>query len=508
MKEKIITLALIVLLSIPSVYGLLRPGFIATDDADWMLIRTTAFHQTFADGQFPVRFLGRINYEYGYPVVNFNYPAFLYLSEAPKLAGFGFVDSIKILLGLSMVLSSVFAYLWLNKLFGKYPSIIGSLLYLYAPYHLYDLYKRGSVGEILALAVVPFILWQIERKSLLFVSLSIALLILSHNILAVLFVPIVFIYSFIKLKTIRYTLYVLLLGLGLSSFFWIPAIYDLQYTVFSKTTVSDWQNHFAGLDIIGLSTYVLLFLTAVIFFLQRKKKKEHILPLIMFVVGAISLTFAIPISKVLWELLPVSFIQYPFRLLSVTILTGAFLAAFVVYKINKKITIWTGLAFIVLTFLSAWPIMNSIQYVDKGDAFYSTNMHSTTIKNEYMPKWVKTVPTEKPEQAVEIVERLGKVENIMVDNREIRFTVSMENSGAVRIQRIYFPGWKAFVNGEEADIFYENDRGVMDVAVSKGQSNVLITFTETPIRLVSDILSLSSFGLLGFLVLKRHEKHS
>lgn len=508
MKEKIVILALIILFSIPSVYGLLRSGFIATDDADWMLIRFTAFHQTLADGQFPVRFLGRINHEYGYPVANFNYPAFMYLSEIPKIAGFGFVDSIKILLSLSMVFSSVFAYLWLKKLFGTYPSLVGSLMYLYAPYHLFDLYKRGSVGEVLGLSIVPFILWQIERRSLLFTSLSIALLILSHNILALLFLPIIFLYTFLKFKTLPFTLYPFLLGLGLSSFFWIPAIYDLQYTVFSQTTVSDWQAQFANLDMIGISTIFIFILAAVMLYIQKKKIKERKPLIIMFVIGFGSLLFSISITKTFWEILPVSLIQYPFRLLSIVILSAAFLAAFVVSQSPKKIRFWVGLAFIFLTVFSSWPIMNSIQYVDKGDAFYSTNMHSTTIKNEYMPKWVKMAPSERPRRVVEVVEGAGKVESIMVDNREVRFTVLMESEGAVRVNRIYFPGWRVFVNEREEVISYDNEGGVMEIFIPRGEQQVKAAFSETPVRLFADSLSLGALGLLGLLAFRRYGKRA
>ena len=240
MKTKLLSIVLIILFSIPSIIALFKTGFFITDDGDWMLIRFTAFHQAFVDGQFPVRFLGRLNHEYGYLVPNFNYPGFMYLAEIPKILGFGFVDAIKIILGFSMLGSAVFTFLWLSKLFNKFSSTVGALVYLYSPYHIFDLYKRGSVGEVLALSIVPFILWQIERRSLFFTSLSIALLILSHNILATLFIPIIVLYSLLKFRTPASTIYPLLLGLGLSAFFWIPAIYDLQYTVFLETTVSEW----------------------------------------------------------------------------------------------------------------------------------------------------------------------------------------------------------------------------------------------------------------------------
>ncbi|MBI5019227.1 hypothetical protein HZB58_03065 [Candidatus Gottesmanbacteria bacterium] len=55
-------------------YPLMRPGFFVSDDGEWMIIRLSAFYQSLADGQFPVRYLGRLNNSYGYPVANFLYP--------------------------------------------------------------------------------------------------------------------------------------------------------------------------------------------------------------------------------------------------------------------------------------------------------------------------------------------------------------------------------------------------------------------------------------------------
>lgn len=168
MKQKPFILLLLFLLSLPAIISLFHPGFFQSDDGEWMIIRFSAFHQAFRDGEFPVRWLGRLNHGYGYPVANFLYPGFMYLSELPKVLGFGFVDSIKIILGFSIISSAVFAYLWLSKLFGKTSAFIGALFYLYTPYHLFDLYKRGSVGEVLALTVVPLIFWAMEKKNLLF----------------------------------------------------------------------------------------------------------------------------------------------------------------------------------------------------------------------------------------------------------------------------------------------------------------------------------------------------
>src|SRR3989344_7405737 len=184
-NSKLIFLILLIF-SIPSVIGLLHSGFPLTDDGNWMVIRLSSFYENLRDGQFPVRYLSRLNHGYGYPVSDFLYPGFLYIGSLIHILGFSFVNSVKIIFGLSLVFSAVFSFLWLRKLFDQFSSLVGALFYLYFPYHLYDVYKRGSIGEVLSLAVLPFVLWSIENKNIFLTSSGISLLIISHNTLALL----------------------------------------------------------------------------------------------------------------------------------------------------------------------------------------------------------------------------------------------------------------------------------------------------------------------------------
>lgn len=438
-KKSIFILTLIVLFCIPSVLSLFHPGFFQSDDGEWMVIRFSAFYQTLADGQFPVRFLGRLNHEYGYPVANFLYPGFMYLGVPIHVLGFGFVDTIKIIFGASMIFSSIFCFLWLSKFFDRLPSFIGSLFYLYTPYHLFDLYKRGSVGEVLAFAVLPFILWQIERKSLFWSAISIAFLIISHNTLAVLFLPIIFVYALYfgftseepksPLRHLRGGtksllgggVLMMLLGLGLSAFFWIPAFFELQYTVFSQTQVSNVNSYFASTDLIGFSTILILLLTVAFFFSSIIKINKHRLTALLFIVSLISVFFASPLSAPFWKILPVGFIQFPFRFLSLTIVCVAFLAACIVSASPPKLKMPIVILSLIILAISARPFISPSEFFDKGEGFYATNMDTTTVKNEYMPKWVKEKPTERFVEKVEIVEGVGKVNNITYNSKKNYF---------------------------------------------------------------------------------------
>lgn len=508
--KNIKTIFLIILISIPSIWFLLHSGFFQTDDGEWMIIRFSAFHQSLRDGQFPVRYLSRLNNGYGYPVSNFLYPGFMYLAEPIHLLGFKFVDTIKIVFGLSMISSFVFIYLWLSKFFNKIPVFIGSIFYLYAPYHLYDLYKRGSIGEVLALSVVPFVFWQIERKSFFWTTLGIGFLILSHNTLAVLFLPIIVLYMLLNILIIKKRrqliykyIFTLFLSLGISSFFWIPAVFDLKFTVFSQTSISNFSEYFSDLELLGLSTIAIFILFFILFITKRIDILKHRLSLFFFIIGILSLLFSINLSFSFWNFLPVSFIQFPFRLLSITILSASFLLASSLSVLSKKLQIGLGLFILFLTLFSSKPFLSQIEFFDKGDLFYSTNESTTTVKDEYMPKWVKNKPMEHFKNKVEIIDGTGKIKDLKYNSKNVNFSVTVEREVRVRVNTIYFSGWEAKVDGKEVEILKDNDKGLIEFLVSPGVHIVNTSFNETTLRFTADIIAIISFLGLVYLHFKK-----
>jgi len=553
MKIRLFIIVLLIVFSIPSVISLFHQGFFQSDDGEWMVIRFSSFYQSFVDGQFPVRFLGRLNHEYGYPVTNFLYPGFMYLGVPIHILGFGFVDAIKIIFGASMIGSAIFCYLWLSRFFDRLSSLVGALFYLYTPYHLFDLYKRGSIGEVLALAIMPFILWQIERKSFFWSSMGIGFLIVSHNTLALLFLPILFIYAILRyrlsaLLKIYWYIGIFVVGLGLSAFFWLPAFFELQYTVFSQTQVSSVNSYFASIDLIGFSTIFVLFLTALFIITSIIKIQKHRLTALLLVIGLISVFFATSPSAPLWNILPVSFIQFPFRFLSLTIVCVAFLAAAVINALNHRHSgersdsripnghkrFWAsqndslkrlvlGTILIVLLAVSSFKYLRPSEFFDKGEGFYSTNMDTTTVKNEYMPKWIKQKPVGRFKEKVEVAEGVGSVNNLVYNSKKITFDVFAEENTKVRVNTVYYPGWNGLVypsschpeasaegsreilrnasndndcEGKELAIDYQNEKGVMELEVPKGENKIELNFSETPLRLFADLLSIISILFL------------
>jgi len=423
----------------------------------------------------------------------------MYLAEPIHLLGFGFVNSIKIILGLSMISSLVFTYLWLRKKFSKLASLVGALVYLYLPYHLYDLYKRGSVGELLALAVVPFIFWQLERNSLFWTSLGVAALILSHNSLALLFLPLIFVYAIIRRKD-KTHLYkyssMLAFGLGISAFFWLPAINDIKFTVFRNIKVSDYTQYFADISIIGIVSIFILLLSV---FFASKSSKISKLFFLFAGFDILSLFLASPYSKFIWPYLPSSFIQFPFRLLSVALICTAFLSAFSIEETKKKTKVIVSVAIVLILFVSSYSFLTPLEFFNKGNSYYSTNEDTTTVKNEYMPKWVKQAPLVNSQK---LIETNGQIKGLIPKSSSISLVHSAEIEEKVTINKVYFPGWEVKIDGNKTYINYQKN-GFLEFSVPKGEHKIEAKFKETQFRIFADLISLVSILSLVIFTIRR-----
>lgn len=499
-NPKLIFLILALILSIPAVIGLLHSGFPLTDDGNWMVIRFSAFYEALRSGEFPVRFLTRLNNGFGYPVADFLYPLFMYLGSPIHILGISFVDTIKIILVSSLIFSSIFTFFWLRKIFDNAASFVGSILYVLFPYHLYDVYKRGSVGEVLALTIVPFILWQVERKSILLASIGISLLILSHNTLALLFIPLIFLYTLLKdKKLLEFILLTIFFGMGMSSFFWIPAIYDTRFTVFSKTQVSEYYNYFINLsnfDLLGIVSVVLIISSLMLLLINKKTNKNKLF--LFSTITSFLIAFLVsPLSNFLWQVLPITnLIQFPFRLLSLLMVLLAFQAGFLISNLNKVYKTVVVFIFLALIFISAKPHLSVNNYQYYPDSFYSTNMDTTTVKNEYMPKWVTEKNLEFTPEKVKNLTGDEKLNVTKISPKELVFDTYLTMERVIQINLVYFPGWSAYVNGVKHNINYQQN-GLINLKLQRGQNNVKLIFEETNIRILSDLLSIiSMLGLL------------
>lgn len=476
---------LVLSLCVLVLWPLARPGLYLSDDAEWMVIRLTAFFQSFREGQFPVRFLGRLNHEYGYPVANFLYPGFLYIGSFLHGLGLSFVDSVKVIFAGSIVGAAWFLFLWLRIWFSQFASLIGIAAFIFSPYLLFDLYVRGSVGEVLAFFPATIGLYSIEKNKKTLLAVSIAFLILSHNTLAMLFIAI-FLLRILILGAFDFVIPVIL-GLGMSGFFWLPALFERTLVVFDEVRVSHPGAYFATSNRLALSGIVSIIACVVLLF--RKHKGDNRFFVAIFVISTL---LATAVFEPLWNLEGVTkLVQFPYRFLAVASVFGSWLVAASVWS-NKKYSSELIILFSVLWFITAWPILQKIEYVQRPEGFYTTNEGTTTVADEYMPQWAMMKAESRPATKFEFVKGDGIITPTSSSTQRLEADVITEDVSTVQINTLYYPGWGITIDGVRVPVSFENPRGVMQIEVPAGNHRLISEFRETPGRFIADALTVIS----------------
>lgn len=525
-KKYIYFFLLSIVISLPAIMPYIHNGYFPTHDGEWAVVRLADMFRSLRDHQFPVRYSGYLNYSYGYPLFNFAYPLPYYLGVLIHSLRFGFVDTIKILFAGSVVVSCYFMILFSRELWkSNLAGVVSAIVYIYFPYRIVDLYVRGSLGESTAFALLPFVMYLIvqianKRKSIAYMvlaSFGFGGLIISHNIMAVYFSALIVIFMaaftyFQQKEAWKKYLFVIITGMLMSSFFWLPALFEKQYILLSKIPIADRNINFVSLYqllipswgyappdqpegftyYIGLAPFIIILLSVgilIYYYIKKKIKDNFYFKISMILVGC-SLFFILSLFKfsaVIWKLPVLSEINYPWTLLGPIGFIASTLVGFLILE-NR----YVKYLIIIVSLLGAFliiPYAHPQYYVDRGDDFYITNDATTTSSSEYTPLWVKKRPYQRPENKIDVLKSNLTITNLISNSHEIRFSSSGKNNSTIRVNTIYYPGWIATVDKKVVPVNYLNDHGVMDIFIPSGNHNVQVTFSETPVRLLTDIIS-------------------
>ena len=240
MTRKLIPLFILAALSLPAIWDIITPGYFPVHD-DTQVVRVYEMHKAISSGQFPVRWVSDLGYGYGYPIFNFYNPLPYYFGAAFMFLGFDALNAAKIMFVFPIFLSGLTMYLLSRIILPRWWALLAAILYIYAPYHAVQIYVRGAVAEYWAYALLPLIFWAIWNKKIILGGLFFAALIISHNLTAfmsIYFIGILMIIQLIRIKNkslfLAFCFLFLAFGLGLSAFFWLPAIVESGKTQVSQ----------------------------------------------------------------------------------------------------------------------------------------------------------------------------------------------------------------------------------------------------------------------------------
>lgn len=556
MKKHLLLVVVLVLLIFPAFIPIIKPGFFLIQD-DMQVFRLQQMDKCFADWQIPCRWIPDAGYQYGYPLFNFYTPLVYYVGEIFHLVGFQLIDSIKILFGLGFVLAGLSMFVLANEFFGMLPALVSSLLYTYAPYKAQQVYVRGALSEFWISIFFPLVLWAIyklikngKNKYLFWFSFSIGLLFLTHNLLSFLFLPIIIFWTIYwlvmekKLSIWKKLLLGFFLGVGLSSFFLLPFIFERNFVHIETLTGGyfDYRQHFVSIkqlffnnrwgygssalgsgDDLSLSTGIIHWIAGLIAIILSclNFKKNRKLSLLIICFGLIDLFVLFLIhekSSFIWSIIrPLKWMQFPWRFLSISVFLFSFMSAGAVYFAKKFKHIIGALILVSIIVLNI-NFFKPVKWLNISDneklsgSLWEKELTSSIF--DYLPIYAKMPPSQKAPLLPEVLDGETIIENYYKGSNYQTGNLIVNSPSVIRLPLFDFPGMKVYLNGKE--IIHVNNNcdnqefclGLITYNVSEGKYFLIVRLENTPIRTIGNIISIVSIVGVVFVLVKKDEKIS
>jgi len=432
-------------------------------------------------------------------------------------------------------------------------ALLSASLYLLLPYNIFGLYFSWTFATAIAhiwFSPIMLFTYRFMKEgriiNILYAGICFSGLILTHLISAYMFTFVVA--GFVLFMTIAkrdlkglitFPL-MIIVGSLLSSAYILPLLYEkhfLNLGTFIDTSDFYYANFFIFPDLTGLQpsnffwpvyynqfafNIILICILTALFLnqfvrLKRIKNNENadVVSRYFVLTALITIFLLFGASTFLWELIPFfKYIQFPFRWLSITAFSVAFLSAVKFQRMEQSFSTkkeWISNAvssFIILLIC----ILPSFKYITLAPVFTEQELiPSKTVywTLEHLPADIDLEKLEKDgslENRVGIVKGEGKVEiaDWKAESRMIKIKAIQPLTA--RIRTFYFPGWKAYIDGNQTEIKREDGSGAMLVNIPEGDYELKLVFEDTPVRYYGKIISFFSFItiLIFFAISKRH----
>lgn len=541
-------LILILVLSVLVVWPLFLPGYFFHHD-DLQVMRVLEMKVCMQDFQIPCRWVPDMGYGNGFPLYNY-YSALPYYIGGVLSFIIGLVNSAKALFFIPLVLGGMSMYLFAQKLFNKEAGFLAGILYLFAPYRALDSYVRGAVAESFAIAIIPLVLYftlniveKPSRANIVLGSLSLASFLLSHNIMTMLFMPLVIIWNLLilylnKWKNWKSLLVSFLLGIGLSSFF-LAGVFFEKNLVQTETLLeggSNFRTHFVTVgqlfidrtwgyggsefgphDTISFQIgwplwWFVIGAVLILLVKFRKDLKSASLALFFLIVFLLSIFMTHNKSAFIWEMIgPLQYAQFPWRFLSLSIFSAAVLAGYFVNFLNLKLR-----QIIILVFAAVTVFLNWTFFVPRD--FYPWINDTTKLQDplweiqqkagilDYLPKTAYEPQGRAPDN-IEILNGSAQGSNYLVRSNKFSFDVNVKEKSYIQVPVFDFPNWTIYANNELVKHDNKSGLGRIGFELNPGNYKVKGYFKDTPIRIAGNSITLISFlMIIAILLNKRYSK--
>mgnify|MGYP000874624056 CR=1 FL=1 len=568
---------LVLLLTLPAVLPLLAPGyFYKAHDARHSVFYLIEFDQAFRAGAWwpvwgPDHAIG-----FGYPLWLIYAPLAYFIGEAFHLLGLGFTAAIKATWAVGFLLGGLGMYRLARRWWGEAAGLIASVAFTYAPYHLVQIYVRAALAEFMALAVVPWTLlalvnaWERPgpRRAAL-AALGVAALLISHTVSVLSFVPLLAGFMLVLLvrsllalrgqpdravlaglqRPLGWTLAGGILGGLLASIFLLPLALERPYINEAQWVGASYsyEQHFVyplqfldpgwgfGYSVPGpgdgmsfqLGLVVLatagVGVVAALSSGRRGQLARRGEGVFLVLATAVALFVMTPAAAFIWDNLSIiKMVQFPWRLLAVTVFTLALLAGAGVHWLERRQTNPARRISPYVYGLAALLIVASLPYtvpqlvpirpqdeqpvaviefeLDYPDMRGMTSWSERMALDEDSPLIAQYLAGEPLRRAAVIG---GEAEIISQEAGPLSASAQVRAAGSARLRfyTYYFPGWQAWVDGQPVPIAPDPPNGLIGVDVPAGEHTVEVRFGPTPVRRTAALISLAALAGVVMLLL-------
>ncbi len=551
--KRSIFLVVVILISFICITPFFHEGFFPVHD-NTQVARVFQMYQSLSDGQFPVRWVSDLGYGYGYPIFTFYAPLAYYVGALGMIVGLTALVATKVMIGTGFVLAGVSMYFLAREFWGKRGGLIAGVLYVLAPYHGVNVYVRGAISEMWAYAFIPLAFYGIwkfsqtrSRLSFVLGSIGVAGIVLSHNLTAMMLLPFLFLLGCSLIVTHRkkgiralVPLGIVVTGLLLSAFYWLPAITELGLTNVASQVGggSMYKDHFVCLSqlisspagfggsapgcVDGISLqlgklHILLLVISLGITFMLGRRKNLLIPLLSAqALAVIGIFLMLEASKPIWDLLsPMEYFQFPWRFQTLFLLGSSF-AAGSIFELKLKAV--KGSVLISSIGLIAISIGSIILYqkffipqsyksdaIRQGESQYVREVTSR-ISDEYMtkdfarPKKGSFVLTSFP-QATGLT-----VTNVSETSRQKKAKITTSSNVEYTTNIAYFPAWSGKIDNVPVKTY--SHEGRVAFVLPKGASTVQIDYQSTLIELVGNGVSIGGICILAvaIIAMKKRKK--
>ncbi len=545
-------LLLALLLAGFAVAPLLAPGyFLEAHDAPHSLFFLVEFDQAIRDGALVPRWGPDHALGYGYPTFVFYSPLAYYLAEGFHLAGAGITDAVKATYAVGLALSAAGMFLLAGALAGPAAGLVAAVVYAFAPYRFVDMYVRSALAESFALALYPWVLWAFwrlaaapSRRRVTGAALAYGALLLTHNVTAFLFTPLLGAFALFALwrhgRLRRGRAWASLaaagaLAVALAAFSLIPSLTERRYIAQDQWTRDNYNlsEHFVYLgqllspfwgygyavpgpdDDMSLQIGLVPLGLGLAGVLLARRDRRTAPAARLFGVAALAYAFLmLSVSGPVWKAAPLlSLAQFPWRLLGVVTLSLALLAGLGArYAGAGRAS--TAVVLCLLAVAAGLPYAQPQHTPPSTRAEQPVGVIDFELEHtdmRGMTAWAEHMPADSPKVAAYLAgEPLplaesdvagAEMQSLRAGGHVQTVLVRLPTAGSVRFHTYYYPGWTATVDGQPVSIRPEGELGVISLDVPAGEHQVSIRFGNTPLRTASNWITLAAVVALFFLAL-------